>query len=143
MSAQVLGCGHASCHFETDFLEAAPQVHLHFLTDAAEQVKLGFSRVELCCHGCGASLLLIYPEKATTRAVKVRDTFGKSHQACRNRNFENACPDYRSSSTVVDLRKSEYSVRWKTQRAKRRKEIGDKVMLPIPIAHRSARKVVS
>lgn len=102
MSATVLGCGHASTLMEVNSIKNAPQVHLHFLSDEGE----GDARVELCCHGCGASLLMYYWEdsKRATRHKQVRNDFVRKHVGCQNREYERDCPNYRSSFKVIDLR---------------------------------------
>jgi len=64
MSAKVVLGIAASEFMETDYLEDAPQVHLHFLTGPEEYRDLGYGRVELCCHGCGAGLLVYYNDSA-------------------------------------------------------------------------------
>ena len=107
MSATVLGCGHASQLMEINCIKGVPQVHLHFLTDEGEVD----ARVELCCHGCGASILLYYWEDAKrmtkqrmTKHQQIRDGFVRKHDHCPNREYERNCPNYRSSFETIDLR---------------------------------------
>lgn len=102
-SAVVMGCGHA-CHlFEINIFEDAPQVHLHFLTDAMD---IGYEKVEICCHGCGTSVLLYYSDDAKPKAnCRLRDNFLALHRDCPNVKYESWCPNYRSSFHRVDLRR--------------------------------------
>lgn len=121
MSAQVLGCGHA-CHLmEIDYLEEVPQVHLHFLTDTDEYEEVGFGKAELCCHGCGASLLITYNEASGdgARHLKVRDAFTVKHRRCPNKRYEEHCPNYRSSFSTVDLRSKAKEQEWPGMKKKR------------------------
>ena len=107
MSATVLGCGHTS-HlrlFEIDIVVRSPQVHLHFWTSKSEYDELGYAKVELCCHGCGAAELIYYlDEEANDRHLKLRDEFALRHARCPNRNYQSMCPDWRSSFKVIDIR---------------------------------------
>jgi hypothetical protein len=107
MSASVLGCGHACQLMDVNTVKTAPQVHLHFLTDEEEYKQLGYGKVELCCHGCGASLLMYYTESQAQRRahLKVRDDFVKSHGKCP-RVVGGHCHNWRSTFSVVDIRKS-------------------------------------
>lgn len=114
MSAQVIGCGHA-CHLmEIDYFEEVPQVHLHFLTEPEEYQENGFGRAELCCHGCGCSLLILYNEATGDGAkhLKVRDSFTAKHQKCPNKLYEEHCPNYRASFDSVDLRQASKTHQW-------------------------------
>ena len=108
MSARVVTGIDVSEFMETDYLEDAPQVHLHFLTGPSEYREFGYGRVELCCHGCGAALLVYYNDSAdgAGRAshLKLCDDFAEVHLACPNRGFQEQCPSYRSSMAVTDLR---------------------------------------
>jgi hypothetical protein len=106
MGAQVFGCGHASQLFKVEFLAGAPQVHLHFLTDDDEYARDGEGRIEFVCHSCGESMLLIYDESGSRRRyLAVRNKFRDKHSKCLNRNYDKNCPDYRSSSTILDQRR--------------------------------------
>jgi hypothetical protein len=102
-------CGHAS-HLigeeNIDIIDGAPQVHLHFLTDDLEYSYIGFSKVEICCHGCGESVLVYYdtPGKDDTRHIELRDSFTMKHKHCPDRNYEERCPNFRTRIEVVDLR---------------------------------------
>ena len=105
MSASVLEGKTVRELIDSSFMEAAPQVHLHFLTDEEEYETLGFSKLELCCHSCGAAQLIYYFGSTDQgRLLEVRDAFVKSHQKCPNRRYEHSCPEFRSSITVLDLR---------------------------------------
>lgn len=102
-------CGHASHLMEVDCMGNSPQVHLHFLTEPFEAQLCGFHKLELCCHGCGESILVYYYEPGTEEALgpehlKARDEFVQAHEACQNRGYENHCPNYRSSTKILDLR---------------------------------------
>lgn len=102
MSATVLGCGHANQLMDVNSIKNIPQVHLHFLSDDGEEN----ARVELCCHGCGDSLLMYYSDdtRRLTKHKQVRDRFVRLHANCPNREYERNCPNYRSAFKVIDLR---------------------------------------
>lgn len=107
MSAIVYpACGHTRHLMEVDSFQGSPQLHLHFLTEQEEHASLGYLKLELCCHGCGASTLIYYHEVEGTapRHVALKDAFEKSHKMCPNRNYEELCPNYRSSFKVIDMR---------------------------------------
>ncbi|MBI5544852.1 MAG: hypothetical protein HY901_13260 [Deltaproteobacteria bacterium] len=108
MSAMVVLGVSASEFMETDYFEDAPQVHLHFLTGPDEYREQGWGRVELCCHGCGGSLLVYYNDSAEMEGrashLELCEAFAARHQGCRNSHFERSCPVYRSSVEVADLR---------------------------------------
>ena len=106
MGAQVFGCGHASQLFKVEFLAGSPQVHLHFLTDDDEYAVTGEGKIELVCHSCGESMLLIYDESGSRRRyLAVRNKFRDRHTKCVNRGYDKKCPDYRSSTKVQDDRR--------------------------------------
>ena len=113
MSATVPGCGHACHMMEINFIEASPQIHLHFLTGEDEHKALGFGRVELCCHGCGESLLVLYDDSGKKGHLKLKRDFRKKHEHCPNHGagYAGYCPNYRSSFQVADLRAKLTSVR--------------------------------
>lgn len=108
MSAKVVPGIPASEFMETDYLADLPQVHLHFLTGPDEYREMGFGRVELCCHGCGAAVLVLYNDSADGSGkashLEVTDAFADKHSGCANRHFEQSCPAYRSTIEVTDLR---------------------------------------
>jgi hypothetical protein len=105
MGATVLGCGSARHLFKMEYFVDAPQVHLHFLTDDIEFKENGFGRLELVCHGCGASLLLLYDQQGNKRRyLDVRNSFFHKHKGCTNRGYHAKCPNYRSSCEVLDKR---------------------------------------
>lgn len=105
MGAEVLGCGHAHHLMEVDYMDGSPQVHLHFLTEEAEFSENGYGRLELCCHGCGEAILVLYRDEGFRSAhLKVRNEFHQKHKACPDRNYAESCPDYRRSFKTVDLR---------------------------------------
>ena len=114
MSATILGCGHTShLHlFDIDIIVTAPQVHLHFWTGEEEYEELGYGKVELCCHGCGASTLVYYMnEDKHDRHLQIRDEFTRKHARCPNRNYQSVCPDWRTSFKTVDIRQKK-SPKW-------------------------------
>lgn len=106
MGATVLGCGHSVHLFEAVYLEGVPQVHVHFLTDEEGFEAQGYGLLELVCHGCGASRLIVYDARHThDRHVHFRDRFRDEHVRCVNRGFESYCPDYRRTIEVTDTRR--------------------------------------
>lgn len=112
MSATVLGCGHTSHLHLSDIkvLLATPHIHQHFWTGLAEYQELGYGKVELCCHGCGASLLVYYRHEETPdRHQQIQNTFIETHKYCPNHGYQRSCPDWRSSFTVLDIRQTKLS----------------------------------
>jgi hypothetical protein len=113
MSATVLGCGHTS-HlglFAIDTITKAPQIHLHYMTDTTEYEELGYGKIELCCHGCGASTLVYYKDDNTDDSrVAIKDEFVIAHEMCPDRRYDIQCPDWRSSFKVIDIRARK--IRW-------------------------------
>jgi hypothetical protein len=89
---------------EVNSLESAPQIHLHFLTGEAEHKDFGFGRVELCCHGCGESLLVFYDGSGKRGHMKLKKEFEAKHLKCPNHGYSNWCPNYRSEFLTADLR---------------------------------------
>lgn len=116
MSATVLGCGHTA-HlrlFTIDVMTTLPHIHLHFFTGEEEYNELGYGKVELCCHGCGASTLVYYMESdRQDRRVQLRDEFSQKHAKCPNKGYQSTCPDWRTSFRVVDIRPR--SMKWDDQ----------------------------
>jgi hypothetical protein len=86
---------------EVDYMDGSPQVHLHFLTEEAEFNENGYGRLELCCHGCGEALLVLYKDEGSRS----------------DRNYAESCPDYRRSFKTVDLRAAGFT---RKRSAKRR-----------------------
>lgn len=99
-------CGHANHLMDVDSMRGAPQVHVHFLTEEPEFRMLGYNKLELCCHGCGASLLVYYdhPTEEHHNHLQIRDSFVESHKRCPNRGYENWCPNERFSFGFLDIR---------------------------------------
>lgn len=99
-------CGQASHLMDIESMDGSPQVHLHFLTDDLEYSYIGFSKVEICCHGCGESVLVYYdvPGKEDTRHIELRDQFTTKHRRCPGRDYEERCPNFRTKMEVIDLR---------------------------------------
>ena len=131
MSATILGCGHTS-HlklFSIDVIVNAPQVHLHFLTDETEYEEMGYAKIELCCHGCGASTLVYYTNADNPdRRVQVRDEFVQKHMRCPNRSYQSSCPDWRTSFKRLDIRQKVNQ--WVEPKVSRRNERAAFVPLP-------------
>lgn len=107
VSATVIGCGHTA-HlqiFPISFVIEAPHIHLHFLTSEDEFKELCYSKVEMCCHGCGASVLVYYRDTDNVdRQTQTRDEFTQLHSKCPNHNYQSTCPDWRTSTRIIDLR---------------------------------------
>jgi excisionase family DNA binding protein len=77
------------------------------MTDQREREQLGYSKIELCCHGCGASTLVYYTDTCPIRRrTHLRNEFIKAHRSCPNRNYQNECPDWRTSFSTIDIRKT-------------------------------------
>jgi hypothetical protein len=107
MGATILEGGDASQLFKAEYLEAQPQVHIHFMTDDDEFERTGNGRIELVCHGCGASLLVLYDRnKKKRKLLEIRQHFSEKHLKCPNIGYEKNCPNYRSSFASVDTRKA-------------------------------------
>jgi hypothetical protein len=127
MSATILGKGLVRELIDSNFIESAPQVHLHFFSDEEEYEALGYGKLELCCHGCGTALLVYYTENEKTdleQHVRIRDAFTEGHKECVNRGYEHVCPEHRSSIAVLDMRTTSKRpiLRSKTRRVLRHKE---------------------
>jgi hypothetical protein len=96
-------CGHASHLMDAvQSIKEQPQIHLHFLTPEEEPE----ARLELCCHGCGASLTVRYraDAKSMRRPKQVRTAFIEQHSKCPDRGYKNYCPDWRTSFELLDIR---------------------------------------
>lgn len=133
MSATILGEGLVRELIDSNFIESAPQVHLHFLTDEEEYEALGYGKLELCCHGCGTALLVYYTENEKTdleRHVRIKSAFTEGHKECANRGYEHVCPGHRSSVTVLDMREApkKPTLRSQTHRVSRDKERAGKTL---------------
>lgn len=145
MSAVVLGCGHTEhLHlFETDIMMNAPQVHLHFLTGEEEYEEYGFGKVELCCHGCGASTLVYYTNEGRhERHLQLRDEFTREHKKCPDRNYQSSCPDWRSSHKIVDIRPKKNTAKWRGKQEMQplRPRASPPIPAPVPTVPRRERK---
>lgn len=107
MGASVLEGGDASQLFKAEYIEDYPQVHLHFLTDDGEFDQTGHGKVELVCHGCGASQLVSYDySKTKRRMLAIRNVFAGKHKQCLNRGYERCCPSYRRTFDHLDIRRT-------------------------------------
>lgn len=128
-------CGHASHLMEVDSMRGCPQVHIHFLTEQWEYERLGFMKAELCCHGCGHSVLLYYLEvdEDDTRHMDFRNRFLEKHSRCPNRGYESVCPNYRSSFEVMDFRRTK-------RRAKKSQERAPVVEFKPPLVERKTNR---
>lgn len=110
MSASATNCGptlHGYLAMVSDVLitKGAPQVHTHVLTDAEDFALIGHRRFELCCHGCGHSVLILHDDGDTKKASQERDIFLEVHRRCKDLGFETWCPDVRTNFSIIDLRK--------------------------------------
>lgn len=122
-------CGHASHLMEINTIDGAPQVHLHFLTEDLEYSFIGFSKIELCCHGCGESVLIYYDKYAKDEAdtkvsLEIRDSFTSKHKRCPNRNYEERCPNFRTKFDIIDLRAAPPKKKKGTRLGRRRRHEG-------------------
>ena len=93
----------------THYVDSASHVHIHFL-------EVG--KTEVCCHGCGTSIIYIHGKK---NPVALREMFRepiKAHEKCAlaDVDFEKWCPDIRLRVTVVDLTKRTDTAPRDTQR---------------------------
>lgn len=100
----VWGCGHAA-HLmdEINSINGAAHIHIHFLTPDDE----ADGRLEFCCHGCGASVTVRYwadTERPSKRFLNTRTDFIQAHKKCKNRGYDQYCPNWRSSFVNLDLR---------------------------------------
>lgn len=102
MKDTVWRCGHTS-HLmdEVNTIQDAPQIHLHWLTPERDPE----TRIEICCHGCGASLTMRYKRDwKDSRHIEVKDSFVNQHRSCPDRGYRTYCPDWRTSFQILDLR---------------------------------------
>lgn len=106
MSATIAGCGHPECFHTTEYITKSPQIHIHFLTEDASYKELGYGTMELCCHGCGQSLLLYYNDLTMRKKnpIPMKTAFKKAHKDCPNFDYEERCPPIRLGIEVKDLR---------------------------------------
>lgn len=87
-----------------------PHLHQHVLFDDDEGDILGFSELEMCCHGCGRSAVIMFevPPEALEepleclRATKLR--FKNLHASCSFPAGAVECPDFRSITEHIDMR---------------------------------------
>ncbi len=109
MAAEVLGCGHAFHLFSTIASpKKLPFVHMHFMTDEETGKEQGYELLEMCCHACGASLLLYFPHIGSSKKPKMaRDEFVGEHRGCKPFANNEFCPNFRSSFKRLDLRAKE------------------------------------
>lgn len=89
---------------ETQYVDSSDHVHIHFLDEG---------RIEVCCHGCGKSLILVHQPSKSIKARESAKGFMKEHSThfipgvC----FEDWCPDIRTSVQIVDITKRGLSQR--------------------------------
>lgn len=97
------------------FFEHVSHVHIHGLTSDEDIIKGKDGISEICCHGCGISLFIIfsygllikYPN-GVPEIVSIRDSFLKDHEECSSPEerdiFKEKCPHYRRSTSTIDLK---------------------------------------
>lgn len=103
MSANVLGCGAAHHLMEVHEYQRMGHIHVHNLSTADDLKTYGVGRSELCCHGCGESVLILFV--ATTNTSPARDNFANRHKQCfRTAPKRDKCSNYRSQFFTQDLR---------------------------------------
>lgn len=83
----------------------SPQVHFHILTEPQDLALTGHYKVELCCHGCGESLLVMYTDPLDPRLPTSKGRFVHKHLKCPDFGFDIWCPDVRKNALTLDLRK--------------------------------------
>mgnify|MGYP001570413686 CR=1 FL=1 len=103
------------------FSEAAPQIHRHYLVADKDADRLGWGALELCCHGCGRSVVVKYalppreqldraladlPEaerdRGLGRARALAEGFRLEHGACRDPGGAFLCPARRTETHLLD-----------------------------------------
>ena len=85
-----------------EWVRKAPQIHVHFLTHPkADDAAF---KAEICCHGCGAAILLTYSKGDTATLASQKDRFVIRHGRCPNRIYEKRCIDIRTSFEILDVR---------------------------------------
>lgn len=82
----------------THYVDQATHVHIHFLD---------IGRTEVCCHGCGTSIIYIHGKKNPSAIRDILKEPVKAHEKCAipGVDFERWCPDIRLHVSVVDLTK--------------------------------------
>jgi hypothetical protein len=119
--AVVLGDGLAQELMDVETFRRHPHIHIHFLTPESEYRKMNEGKLELCCHSCGASLLVYYSSKTVLEAkTKVKQNFVNLHARCPKISFVDQCPNYRSSFATLDIRGNNEPV-FRYKKAVRRK----------------------
>lgn len=87
------------------YLAETPQIHIHYLHTDEEAGTQGFSRAELCCHGCGAAVVLTFafplPDGSLHRHL---EAFTTEHRDCPDVGGAMLCPLARTSTVHLDLR---------------------------------------
>lgn len=94
------------------FLEEHPQIHFHYIQSEETSKRVGYGKIELCCHGCARSLIALYdlcaldgtPPSSEEHQRALRNEFINSHLTCRNYGYNVDCPEWRRGVEFVDLR---------------------------------------
>ena len=101
-------------YIESFHLIGAPFIHLHLCMTKEDSAQSGFTIIEICCHGCGAAVLvwLDYLSGAEISDVvegkdfeRVKLNFFDVHCHCDSTYLTTPCPSFRTSLQSVDLRK--------------------------------------
>lgn len=85
-------------------LNEAPQIHIHLLTTDEEFKERGWGTHEICCHGCGASLLIYFDNNDSSLLSLPRRIFFEEHKNCPDFGYATWCPGYRTKFYSLDLR---------------------------------------
>jgi hypothetical protein len=77
-----------------------PHIHFHKFAD---------DQVEVCCHGCGKSIMASIDSSRSSAYSSYCDQFADTHKKCHthipgNLDYSCACPDFRTQLFQVDLR---------------------------------------
>jgi hypothetical protein len=113
-------------HDSARLLLGTPHIHIHYLMTDSEMDRDGYSRVELCCHGCGNATIVTFdavppdvkpPSRGLFHLRKLRDAFQERHRSCPNFVGYVLCPIDRRDVTHLDMRtgpprQSDWFERW-------------------------------
>lgn len=83
---------------DTQYVDSSDHVHMHFLDD---------DKIEVCCHGCGKSVIYLHRPSKSLKVREMSKAFIKEHEVhfVPGVSFEDWCPDIRSDVQVVDTTK--------------------------------------
>lgn len=83
---------------DTQYVDASDHIHIHFLDEGS---------TEVCCHGCGKSVIHVHPPLKSMKVREASKSFIKEHEHhfIPGASFEEWCPDIRTSVSVVDTTK--------------------------------------